>query len=239
MPLPELAAVLDTYLELSRTARERFAGALEGRLLLRSVFDADGVSVVVAAGIAGAAALCVDASAETLREGLRAGLCDFVVRTLDEALRILKNELRRGLPVSVCLAADPEACMGEMLVRGVQPDLVSAESSAGRGWPAVFAERGATVLARAPAPDAETSLLWWSIAQDAVRSMPRIAALAAEALDPGRADTGARRRWLEGAPRYSGRSFGARQCLRMTAGESAAFTERVRREFPAAVVTRA
>lgn len=222
MSLPELSRIHEQYLGLSRVAREQFGASLAGKLVLRTSFDAEGAAVAVAASVAGAASLCVDGNAEALRGGLRAGFCDFVVSTLDEALRILKNEIRRGLPVCVGLTAEPAACVAAMAERGVQPDLVSVDEPASR----VFVERGALVLGPGESDDG-TSLLRWSVASDAARAMPRVARLAAEALDKKRADTAARQRWLELAPRYLGRSFAGRQCLRMTAGETAAFLARV------------
>lgn len=224
MSLPELSRIHEQYLGLCRVARERFGALLGGKLVLRAGFDAEGAAVVVAASVAGAASLCVDGNAEALRGGLRAGFCDFVVSTLDEALRILKNEVRRGRPVCVGLTADPVECLAAMVERGVQPDLISMDedSEASR----VFVKRGAVVLGLAESDDG-TSLLRWSVAADAARAMPRLARLAAEALEEGRADTAARRRWLELSPRYLGRSFAGRQCLRMRAGEAAAFMARV------------
>jgi Urocanase Rossmann-like domain len=237
MSLPDLSLVHDRYLSLSRTARRSFAGTLAGRLLLRLVFDADGVAAAIAASVAGAATLCVDADAEALRQGLRAGFCDFVVGNLDEALRILKNEIRRGLPVCVCLSASPVACSEAMAERGVQPDLLSL---AGAVSPAAqrMLERGALRLAAYPEPDPVTSLLHWSVAADPARSMPRIAALAVESLDSKEGSAPARRRWLEASPRYLGRAFGWQQCVRMTPIEAARFIERLRAEFPSAAVER-
>jgi hypothetical protein len=237
MPLPELSLVHDRYLALTRLARERFAGRLAGRLLLRCGFDAAGVATAVAASVAGAASLCVDADAGALRQGLRAGLCDFVVVSLDEALRILKNEIRRGLPVAVCLAADPELSAGELADRGVQPDVLSLDGVEPPGAQQML-ERGALRITNDAAPEAGTSLLSWSVAADAARTMPRIAAMASETLDDACASTPARRRWLEISPRYLGRAFGWRQCLRMTQAEAAAFSARVRATIPAVNLSR-
>jgi Urocanase Rossmann-like domain len=235
MPLPDISLIHDRYLALSRVAREPVAETLAGRLLLRFGFDAEGVAVAIAASVAGAATLCVDADAEALRQGLRAGLCDFVVANLDEALRILKNEIRRGRPVAVCLSADPVVCAEAMAERGVQPDLLSLDGAATLGAQRML-ERGAVRLADDVEADPGTSLLRWSVATDAARTMPRIAALAADSLDSADARTGARRRWLEAAPRFLGRAFGGGQCVRMTPGEAKAFMERVRAEVPAAMV---
>jgi hypothetical protein len=68
--------------------------------------------------------------------------------------------------------------------------------------------------------------------------MPHLARIASDCLDSAGADTPARRRWLEQSPRYLGRAFGSRQCLRMTEAEIAAFLSRVRSEVPSATITR-
>jgi len=235
MQLPDLSTIHEHFLALSQIARDRFGESLGGRLLLRSQLDAEGVAAEVAASVAGAASLCVDAHAERLREGLRAGFVDFVVATLDEALRILKNEIRRGRAISVGLTADPDPCFDAMIERGLQPDLLSAipEHRAG-----VFLQRGAVSLAVQTSPEAGTSLLGWSGIEDAMSAMRRIAELASASLDPARIDSVARRRWLEQSPRYLGRSFAAQQCMRMTAGEIADFVPQLRSAFPSAKITR-
>lgn len=233
--LPELAQVHDIYLSLSRIAPERSADSLGGKLLLRCGLDADGIAVVVAGSIAGAASLCVDADAERLRDGLRAGLVDFVVGYLDEALRILKNEIRRALPISVGLGIDPEPCIAAMIERGLQPDLLSAVA---RKQAHIFAERGAIALPEKASPDSETSLVQWTVAADPAHAMPRIARIASGVLDASCADTPARQRWLDESPRYLGRAFGSRQCLRMREAEISTFLSRMRSEASSAGITR-
>jgi hypothetical protein len=232
--LPDLACVHDRYLSIAGLAREHFRDSLSGKLLLHFGWSAAGVATVVATSIAGAASLCVDADAESLRQGLRSGFIDFVVGQLDEALRILKNELRRGRPVSVGLAADPEECFAAMIDRGLQPDLIASVPQRHAG---VFLERGATALPE-PRPDASTAIMEWTTAEDPVRSMQSIARIAADCLDPARADTPARRHWLEQSPRYLGRAFSSQQCVRMTEEEAAAFLPRIHAGFPTAAITR-
>ncbi len=230
LSLPDLGRVHDQYLALSQIAEAAWGGSLGGRLLLRSGFDADGIAVLVAASIAGAASLCADAEGALLRDGLRHGFCDFVVNSLDEALRILKNEVRRARPVSVGLSRAPHLCIEEMLERGLQPDLVSP--GAPEDHARLFLERGAIFLHEGPADVSDTSLQLWSVAVDPARTMPRMAQLAADTLDPDGVDTAARRHWLEASPRYLGRAFGSRQCLRMSTAEAAAFLDRAKVEFP-------
>lgn len=231
MSLPDLRIIHQRYLLLSRLIDERLAGAAGGKLLLRRGFDAPGVADTVAASLAGMAVLCLDGDAERLRAGLRSGFCDFVVGHLDEALRILKNEVRRQRAVSVGLTGDPAGWLAEMAERGVQPDVLAEVEDAG----GIFVERGALEL-REGQPEAGTSLLCWRVATDAARLMPRLAEMAGEALDEARADTAARRRWLERAPRYLGRAYAGRQCLRMTPDEAAAFATAARSGVPEALL---
>jgi urocanate hydratase len=76
-----------------------------------------------AASIAGAVTLAVDADPAAVKLALRRGELDFVVNTLDEALRTIKNEVRQRRPLSVGLIADVESTLAEMAERGVQPDV--------------------------------------------------------------------------------------------------------------------
>lgn len=231
MSLPELSRIYDQYSALSRVARERFAGSLAGKVLLSA--GTDGLPPIVAGTIAGAASLWVDTEGEALRLGMRAGLCDFVVSTLDEALRILKNELRQKRSVSVGLQADPAQCVRQCVARGFQPDIFVRLPPNLQREEQILVERGAVVLVERPHPESDGSLLCWNVNLHAAKTMRRVGQIAAESLDPGRADTSDRLRWLETAPRTLGRAFANEQCLRMDHHESASFVTRVRSEHPA------
>jgi urocanate hydratase len=76
-----------------------------------------------AVSIAGGTSLALDADASATKAAQRAGYLDFVVNSLDEALRALKNEIRQKRPLSVGLIADVDATLAEMDQRGIQPDL--------------------------------------------------------------------------------------------------------------------
>jgi len=97
--------------------------SLGGRLLYSGELDAEARALLVAANIAGAASLAATADAAAGKQAIRDGVADFLVTSLDEALRILKNEIRKRETVAVCVAAASEAVEGEMLRRGVAPDL--------------------------------------------------------------------------------------------------------------------
>jgi hypothetical protein len=76
-----------------------------------------------AVSIAGGCTLVVDPDMATVKRVFRQGGVDFVVHTLDEAVRVLKNEIRKQRPLGVALIADPETTIAEMSERGIQPDL--------------------------------------------------------------------------------------------------------------------
>ena len=77
-----------------------------------------------AVSIAGGATLAIDGDAAAVKAAMRRGEVDFVVNTLDEALRALKNEVRQRRPLSVGLTVDVSEALLEMVERGVLPDLL-------------------------------------------------------------------------------------------------------------------
>src|SRR5258708_6961879 len=97
---------------------------LGGKLLYCGELDPEGFRLVRAANIAGAASLSASADLERQKRAIREGVIDFLVTTLDEALRILKNEIRKRQGVAVGIALPPESVEREMIERGVVPDLL-------------------------------------------------------------------------------------------------------------------
>ena len=97
---------------------------LGGKLFYAGELDEEGRALVVAANIAGAATLAATADRAAQKQALRDGVADFVVNNLDEALRILKNQLRKRETVAVCVALPPSNVESEMNERGVSPDLL-------------------------------------------------------------------------------------------------------------------
>jgi hypothetical protein len=76
-----------------------------------------------AVSIAGGTSLVVDPDVTAVKGALRQGGIDFMVNSLDEALRTLKNEIRQKRPLGVALTAQPAVVLHEMLERGLLPDL--------------------------------------------------------------------------------------------------------------------
>jgi hypothetical protein len=204
--IPDTAEVFDHFAALTSAAP-----APGGALVFYGVLDRCGMATAVAANIAGAASLGVDALADRAKLALRQGICDFMVNSLDEALRILKNEVRKKQPVAVALAGDPESVVAEMLERGVQPDLIACN----RLQAQTFLERGArTFSAAVVTPD--SFVVTWSVSRDAAVWLSRVDDLAIEALGN---DADARVKWLRLAPRYLQKSLSREHYARMRAEE--------------------
>lgn len=94
-----------------------------GRLVFAHGAGATATGLPAAVSMAGGTSLLLDPDAAVVKRVFRQGGVDFVVNTLDEALRVLKNEIRKHRPLSVVLEGDIQPAIEEMRARGVLPDL--------------------------------------------------------------------------------------------------------------------
>ena len=196
--------------------------SLGGRLFYAGGLDEAGRALVAAGNTAGAASLVAAAEPGAQKQGIRDGIVDFLVTSLDEALRILKNEIRKGEAVAVCVGADPNAVEREMRERGVAPDLLAA-GSAGELRGAAFA--GARAKWIEPAGTSEGRvLLAWQVAGAQAAWMRKLDAMAADCVGP---EDWVARRWLRLAPRYLGRLTQGVRVLRCDPRIAEEFTARV------------
>jgi hypothetical protein len=125
----EMRAVYRLYAALAPEMDGK--AGMGGKLLYAGEPDEAGGLLLRAANIAGAASLAASADAAALRRAMREGVVDFVITSLDEALRILKNEIRKRQTVAVGVSAAPEVIVREMVERGVLPDLLAPEQPHG------------------------------------------------------------------------------------------------------------
>ncbi len=195
----ELRAVYCCYVALGREMDP--ATGLGGALLYAGEPDETVCRLLRAASIAGAASLAASADGAALRMAMRAGAIDFVVTTLDEALRILKNEIRKRQPVAVGVSAAPQDVVRAMVERGVQPDLLWLQPEHGPEYVAEFATleaRGARRVAKSPSP-ADVDFQVFPIPAEWAQRTAAFDALLVESLPP---ENHIARRWLRFAPRY-------------------------------------
>jgi urocanate hydratase len=178
--------------------------SLGGKLLYAGELDAEARALVVAANIAGAATLTASADAEARKQAMRDGVVDFLVTTLDEALRILKNEIRKRETVAVCVSQAPKTIAREMQERGVMPDIL-------RPIKLVSLHDSQAILA-------------WRVASMPALWLPRIDAIAADSLT---LEEESARRWLRLAPRYLGRLAQGARVLRCSESTAKSLRQRV------------
>jgi hypothetical protein len=94
-----------------------------GQLVFACGEGASATGLPATVSIAGGTLLVVDPDAAAVKSVFRQGGVDFVVNTLDEALRVLKNEIRKHRPLSVALEGAMAPAIAEIRDRGVLPDL--------------------------------------------------------------------------------------------------------------------
>jgi urocanate hydratase len=122
--------VQGTYETFAAAGAKHFGGDLAGKLIVSGGMGGMGGAQPLAATMAGAAFLGIDVDPERIKKRLKTGYCDFVVTTLDEAMRILKNAVRKKENVSVGLVGNCADIIPELAERGVVPDILTDQTSA-------------------------------------------------------------------------------------------------------------
>src|SRR5579885_2480097 len=119
-----------TFETFSAAGERHFGGDLAGKLIVSGGMGGMGGAQPLAATMTGAAFLGIDVDPERIKKRLKTGYCDFMVNTLDEALRILKNAVRKKENVSVGLVGNCADVIPKLADRGVVPDILTDQTSA-------------------------------------------------------------------------------------------------------------
>jgi urocanate hydratase len=119
-----------TYETFAAAAKQHFGGNLAGKLVASGGMGGMGGAQPLAATMNGAAFLGIDTDPERIKRRVKSGYCDVMVTSLDEALRILKNAVRRGEATSVGLVGNCADVIPELARRGVVPDVLTDQTSA-------------------------------------------------------------------------------------------------------------
>jgi len=213
-----------------------------GSLVLSAGHDVHGAALAVASHIAGAVSLAIDSDTARIREAVRSGAADFVVNTLDEAIRAMKNEIRRQNPLSVVLAAAPDAALEEALERGLAPQVFTSfpcadlDQGLEQKSSVRFREMGAELVqfegGRETAGWNAERLIEqtvegkrWEMDSFTFDSVAELRAFDARAL-AGLEGDGLRRRWLEAVPRILQRQRPPQRWLWLTGQERNAYSVR-------------
>src|SRR3974390_2979326 len=119
-----------TYETFAAAARKHFAGNLRSKLVVSGGMGGMGGAQPLAAPLNGAPFLGMDADPESIQRRVKGGKCDVMVTPLDEALRILKNAVRKAEAASVGLVGNCADLIPELAQRGVVPDILTDQTSA-------------------------------------------------------------------------------------------------------------
>jgi urocanate hydratase len=119
-----------TFETFATAGEKHFGGELEGKLVVSGGMGGMGGAQPLAATMTGAAFLGVEVDPERIKKRLKLGYCDFMVNSLDEALRILKNAVRKKEAISVGLVGNCADVVPELAARGVVPDILTDQTSA-------------------------------------------------------------------------------------------------------------
>jgi urocanate hydratase len=119
-----------TYETFAAAARKHFGGDLAGKLVVSGGMGGMGGAQPLAATLNGGAFLGIDVDPERIKRRVKTGYCEVMVNDLDEALRILKNAVRKREPASVAVVGNCADLIPVLARRGVVPDLLTDQTSA-------------------------------------------------------------------------------------------------------------
>ncbi len=122
--------VQGTYETFAELGRQHFGGSLAGRWILTAGLGGMGGAQPLAATLAGASLLAVEAQASRIEKRLETGYLDHRADTLDAALAMLEHARGQGRAVSIGLLGNAAELFPEMLERGIRPDAVTDQTSA-------------------------------------------------------------------------------------------------------------
>jgi urocanate hydratase len=175
-----------------------------GQLVFTAGEGSSATGLATAVSIAGGCTLALDPDADTVKSVFRQGGIDFVVNTLDEAIRVLKNEIRQHKPLSVALISPLQPVLDEIAERGLHPDLDTSKPLGEDHLTPWLARHGWTEISL---PAANTAAL---------------RALDQRLLDILPADDQVRRRWVQRISHYLRPSTAPQRTLWLTPMEQAA-----------------
>ncbi len=119
-----------TYETFVEMGRQHFGGSLAGRWILTAGLGGMGGAQPLAATLAGASMLAIEAQQSRIEKRLETAYLDAQASTLDEALRMLDHARTTGKPISIGLQGNAADLFPEILARGIRPDIVTDQTSA-------------------------------------------------------------------------------------------------------------
>jgi urocanate hydratase len=122
--------VQGTYETFAAAGRKHFKRELNGKLIVSGGMGGMGGAQPLAATMNGACFLGIDVDAARIEKRVATRYCDYLARSLDEALALLDTARGHEQAVSVGLVGNCADVLPELARRGVVPDIVTDQTSA-------------------------------------------------------------------------------------------------------------
>ncbi len=122
--------VQGTYETFVEIGRQHFGGSLAGRWILTGGLGGMGGAQPLAATLAGASLLAVEAQRSRIEKRLATGYLDASADSLDQAMAMLEDARARGIPRSIGLLGNAAEIFPQILAQGIRPDVVTDQTSA-------------------------------------------------------------------------------------------------------------
>jgi urocanate hydratase len=119
-----------TYETFAECARQHFGGDLFGRFLLTAGLGGMGGAQPLAATFTGAASITIEIDESRIDKRIHDGYCQLKTGSLDEALRIVKENQANKTAVSVGLIGNVAEILPELIRRNIIPDVLTDQTAA-------------------------------------------------------------------------------------------------------------
>ncbi|MCJ7485322.1 MAG: urocanate hydratase [Candidatus Aminicenantes bacterium] len=119
-----------TYETLAAVARKHFGGSLKGRLTLTAGLGGMGGAQPLAVTMNDGVAIVVEVDPRRIERRLDTKYVDVMTESLDEALRLAGEAMKKGEPLSIALLANAADVLPEFVRRGITPDILTDQTSA-------------------------------------------------------------------------------------------------------------
>jgi len=122
--------VQGTYETFGEAGRQHYDGQLRDRWILTAGLGGMGGAQPLAATMAGESMLAIECQQSRIEMRLSTRYLDRQAKNLDDALAIVRDACAASKPVSVGLLGNAAEILPELVRRGVQPDMVTDQTSA-------------------------------------------------------------------------------------------------------------
>jgi len=119
-----------TYETLAAVARKHFGGSLKGRLTLTAGLGGMGGAQPLAVTMNDGVAIVVEVDPRRIGRRLDTKYVDVMTASLDEALRLAREAMKKEKPLSIALLANAADVLPEFIRRGITPDILTDQTSA-------------------------------------------------------------------------------------------------------------